>query len=194
MSTRFSLFEALYRSQRRTGRKGLALLDVLAGIAIFGMIAAAAVIGFGQFRQNAYQNNVINDARNIALKIEAEASSSGGILPQGAPNTGAGAVPLVRQGLAADTTLGGTKAIIMTLNGTSEKIADLSSGNRFTYTYVAPTATTAAGFVICIAHFDNGSNTVGGGGVADAGARYESLSGGITQKSDNGQATGCTVT
>lgn len=64
---------AKFRSRaaaRRTGESGLALLDVLLGMAIFALIAVIAVQSMGQFRARAYQTATASDAQQLAVGLE----------------------------------------------------------------------------------------------------------------------------
>ncbi len=55
---------------RRNGETGLALLDVLLGMAIFALIAVIAVQAMGQFRERAYVSQVTSDVKQLATGIE----------------------------------------------------------------------------------------------------------------------------
>lgn len=56
---------------QRNGEGGLALLDVLLGMAIFALIAVIAVQAMGQFRERAFVTQATSDAKQVGTGIEA---------------------------------------------------------------------------------------------------------------------------
>lgn len=61
----------------RLRQAGLALLDVLLGMAIFALIAVIAVQAMGQFRERAYVTQVTSDAKQAGTAIEAGRTEPG---------------------------------------------------------------------------------------------------------------------
>ena len=62
-----------HRTQRPREREdGLALLDVLIGMAIFALIAVIAVSAISQYRSRANVTAVVSDVKRIALQLEAD--------------------------------------------------------------------------------------------------------------------------
>jgi type II secretory pathway pseudopilin PulG len=97
---------------RKTDEKGLALLDVLLGMAIFALIVVIGVQNFSTLRNRAYTTQVSSDAKQAATAIQAWMTAPG--------NTGAPA---------------NTAALVSTTGGPLEGV-NLTSGNNI------PTATT----------------------------------------------------
>ena len=62
---------------RLANPKGLALLDVLIGMAIFALIAITAVVALGQFRQRAFESQVLSDAQALSVAIEGQMTNGG---------------------------------------------------------------------------------------------------------------------
>ncbi len=60
----------LTRTSRRHDQTGLALLDVLLGMAIFALIAVIAVQSMAMFRSRAYVTGASSDAQQLATGIE----------------------------------------------------------------------------------------------------------------------------
>ncbi|MCP3420343.1 type II secretion system protein [Nocardioides pinisoli] len=74
------LLAAIWRPvarRRRTDQSGLALLDVLLGMAIFSLIAVIAVQSMGHVRARAYVTRVVSDAMQVALGIEGYMTDAG---------------------------------------------------------------------------------------------------------------------
>lgn len=68
-------------NERLEGRKvrnekGLALLDVLIGMAIFALVAIIAVSAISQYRARAYQNGALSDVKAVATWMEAASTDS----------------------------------------------------------------------------------------------------------------------
>lgn len=59
-------------AERRNGEQGLALLDVLIGMAIFALISIIAISAIGQFRARAFESGALSDARAIGVAAEAQ--------------------------------------------------------------------------------------------------------------------------
>lgn len=59
------------RLDRRRHEDGLALLDVLLGMAIFALIAVIAAQAFGMFRDRAYVTQAVSDARQVGTGLAA---------------------------------------------------------------------------------------------------------------------------
>lgn len=58
--------------------KGLALLDVLIGMAIFALIAVIAVSAISQYRARAYESGAVSDARQAGIAMEAAFTDGNG--------------------------------------------------------------------------------------------------------------------
>lgn len=54
----------------KKNEKGLALLDVLIGVAIFALVAVIAVAALSQYRARAYESGAVSDARQIGIAME----------------------------------------------------------------------------------------------------------------------------
>lgn len=70
MTTKPTLMEKIRDRREHRGDKGLALLDVLIGMAIFALIALIAVQAIGQFRARAYETSAKSDANQTSVAIE----------------------------------------------------------------------------------------------------------------------------
>jgi type II secretory pathway pseudopilin PulG len=56
---------------RKTGEQGLALLDVLLGMAIFALIVVIGVQNFSTLRNRAYTTQVSSDVKQVATAVQA---------------------------------------------------------------------------------------------------------------------------
>ncbi|WP_460866528.1 hypothetical protein [Nocardioides pakistanensis] len=157
--------------ERRDGAedKGLALLDVLIGMAIFALIAIIALSAIGQFRQRAFETSVTSDARSIGTTLEADFTTN-----QAYPDTsklvgsnhGSSASPEVK------ATYGGGAAMV--IDGLS-----LTRGVTIkNYTNLDGAGVT--GFKFCVEHTS--------GSDVDAWAAYNSTKGGVV---GSGRGAGC---
>ena len=68
---------ARHRREHRTNDTGLALLDVLLGMAVFALIAIIAVQSMGMFRERAYVTTAVSDAKQVGAGITATMTKPG---------------------------------------------------------------------------------------------------------------------
>lgn len=130
--TRRELLAAIRRPFSRGARKdqyGLALLDVLLGVAIFALIAVIALQSMGKFRERAYMLRAVSDAQQLAIGIEGHV-------------TDAGAVP-------ADVTAGPANPDAVITTG--DLGVNLSHGDTIRSYAVAPDGA----YSICVDHADS---------------------------------------
>ena len=147
---------------RHADERGLALLDVLIGMAIFALIAVIAVMGLGKFRQSAYLTAATEDARGFGLALETLSTDIGGY-----PASTDISVTAFDRDVPEEI----TTALASDFNHI------LTKGNHLGgYTYTAGTATTPASFVVCVEHLDPSK-------TGDAHAVYDSAKAGVTSTS-----------
>ena len=144
---------------RLANPKGLALLDVLIGMAIFALIAITAVVALGQFRQRAFESQVLSDAQALSVAIEGQ-MTNGGQYPTELKGSATTPVEVTVEAPAT---------------GFDLKHVLTKNNSLYGYKYVDPTPTTPASFFLCIEHQSNGK--------ADAHALYDALKGGIVSQS-----------
>ncbi len=150
---------AARRAARRNGETGLALLDVLLGMAIFALIALIAVQSMGLYRQRGYQSQATSAAKDLGLLLSAQFTNNNELPPVGTdtgppevtyPDWGPGASPTDVSGIEG---------------------ANLTTGIEVGRYIVYPDQKS---FAFCMIHrTDDGS--------VDAYAAYHSPSGSITQ-------------
>ncbi len=99
MRRRVSLF--VRPSARRHGESGLALMDVLLGMAIFALVAVIAVQAFGIFKQRAYVTQAVSDAHQVGMAIAAAMTD-----PNFIPGPGMADSPTIPTGTITDDQLG----------------------------------------------------------------------------------------
>lgn len=180
-----SLLERLRTRDVRNGESGLALLDVLIGMAIFALIALIALSSLSQYRQKAYLSGAQSDAKAIGTAIEAESITTG-TYPVCVKENGTEYQPF-SGGTAANatTTEGactGTGTAVNTSLGKVTKNNHVVGYRQYTITGTGPTANRLA-FKFCVEHWSGTAST-----SADAWAVYESEKGGLTS---SGTGDGC---
>jgi type II secretory pathway pseudopilin PulG len=111
---------------RKTGEQGLALLDVLLGMAIFALIVVIGVQNFSTLRNRAYTTQVSSDAKQAATAIQAYMTNPG---VTGAP---------------ADRA-----ALVSTAGGPIEGV-NLTSGNNIPNSAVGYAAVAGDNFTVCV--------------------------------------------
>lgn len=181
-----TFLERLRTNDVKNRESGLALLDVLIGMAIFALIALIALSSLSQYRQKAYMSGAQSDAKAIGTAVEAESI-----------NTGAYARCVTAATNDYVFTTGGTAGAAVTTNQSSTAcnqntgaglvttpIGKVTSGN-VVLGYKVYTATgNRTAFKFCVQHVSNGT--------ADAWATYDSELGGLIGSGTGGGCTSAT--
>lgn len=136
--------------------KGLALLDVLIGMAIFALIAIIAVSAISQYRARAYESGAVNDARAIGIALEAQYTDANSYPDATDMNVNAAAANQANSAFYGD-------------NGVK-----LTKDNAVSDFTVSGGAGAAQTFSFCVTHKDG------------PWAKYDSAAGGIVDKSRTG--------
>ncbi|KQP63154.1 hypothetical protein ASF47_19280 [Nocardioides sp. Leaf285] len=149
-----------------TGAKqaGLALLDVLLGMAIFALIIIIAIQSVNQYRQRAFQSAAQSDVQQASIGLESYFTDN--------------------QAYPASGSTAGTISAAKTSTAATQNAATLSAlgtnltKNTFVWSYTPNSANGT--FTMCIAHTSAGLGTTAltGAGV-DAWASYNSATGAI---------------
>lgn len=141
---------ARQQGRKIEGEKGLALLDVLIGMAIFALVAIIAVTAISQYRARAYESGAVSDARQLGIAMEA-AYTDGNVYPA------------VTDGMdnAAVKALAGLEDVNLTSDNT------LGDGTVVN----AATGGNPASFVLCVEHKDGAwaEYSSATGGITDKG-------------------------
>ena len=151
--------------ERRGTEDGLALLDVLLGMAIFALIVIIAIQSVGLYRQRAFQTAVTSDAQQSEAGMEGYYSAYGRYPYSG---SGAGLISVARTA-AADTQNAATFSANLGVNLTA---------NVSVWSYWANHA--AGNYMLCFVHSPLPRTTTAFTAAdVDAWAKYESSYGTI---------------
>lgn len=74
---RYLVGKRLKRRKVERAEKGLALLDVLIGMAMIALIAIIAFSAIGQYRARAYEAGAVSDARQVGIALESAYADAG---------------------------------------------------------------------------------------------------------------------